>query len=334
MPNWSETSTILRIHSSAPGAGVLRLEQVAGANQPVTVNFNSVEGDHPEHSHDFLEVALMTGGSGMHHALGEGQKLAAGDILVLRPGISHRYSDCEALEVVNCCVNWGLLGRDAPWTRRDPAVSSLLLSGPLSGGRRGLLSGRLRGDNLARAVEYLTHLQDALSRRRPTSASEVSAWFVLLVCHLAVGGEWPPMPAASQPPAAVTQAAELMEADLTREWRLGDLARHVNCDPSHLTRMFSRHLGISAMSYLAQMRFERAAALLAETDLAVGLVGARVGWPDPNYFARAFRAHCGMSPRAYRGVAETTGGQLHALTPSATSGTHSTWPTWPLGPGR
>ena len=48
------------------------------------------------------------------------------------------------------------------------------------------------------------------------------------------------------------------------------------------------------------MRAARAQALLAETDLAVTEVGARVGYMSSSHFARAFRQATGISPRAYR----------------------------------
>ena len=54
------------------------------------------------------------------------------------------------------------------------------------------------------------------------------------------------------------------------------------------------------MHYLAQLRAERACVMLARTDDSVASIGAAVGWPDPAYFSRRFRAIFGMSPREYR----------------------------------
>ena len=44
----------------------------------------------------------------------------------------------------------------------------------------------------------------------------------------------------------------------------------------------------------------RAKRLLRFTDDTVETIGAAVGVPDPNYFARLFRRVEGLSPRAFR----------------------------------
>ena len=47
-------------------------------------------------------------------------------------------------------------------------------------------------------------------------------------------------------------------------------------------------------------RAEKAAVLLLTTDKAIATIGREVGWHDPNYFARRFRAAFGISARQYR----------------------------------
>ena len=42
------------------------------------------------------------------------------------------------------------------------------------------------------------------------------------------------------------------------------------------------------------------AILLIETDLSVAAVGARVGWDDPTYVSRRFKACFAMTPAEYR----------------------------------
>jgi AraC family L-rhamnose operon transcriptional activator RhaR len=47
------------------------------------------ERAHPVHTHSFVEVAVVTGGEGVHHSLAGRQRLRVGDAILLRPGVWH-----------------------------------------------------------------------------------------------------------------------------------------------------------------------------------------------------------------------------------------------------
>jgi AraC-like DNA-binding protein len=81
---------------------------------------------------------------------------------------------------------------------------------------------------------------------------------------------------------------------------LADLAALSGYSAQHLNRVFRAALGVTPLQYLHHLRMERAAALLLETNLTVRGVGARVGFDDPYYFSRQFRAHFDRSPAQYR----------------------------------
>jgi hypothetical protein len=50
---------------------------------------------HPMHTHRFVEVAFVTGGSGTHASLAGRRELTRGDVVLLRPGVWHR-TRCSA----------------------------------------------------------------------------------------------------------------------------------------------------------------------------------------------------------------------------------------------
>jgi AraC family L-rhamnose operon transcriptional activator RhaR len=91
-----------------------------------------------------------------------------------------------------------------------------------------------------------------------------------------------------------------MEEHLDHDWGLVELAKMLELNRSYLVRLFKRHTGQSPMAWLARRRAEKAAVLLLTTDMPIALVGKQVGWHDPNYFARRFRAAFGISAREYR----------------------------------
>jgi len=95
-------------------------------------------------------------------------------------------------------------------------------------------------------------------------------------------------------------AVELMHAHLHRDLALEEIASAAHLSPFHFARLFKKLTGATPHAYLASLRAARAQQLLAETDLPVTEVGARVGYMSSSHFARAFRQATGLSPRAYR----------------------------------
>ena len=69
---------------------------------------------------------------------------------------------------------------------------------------------------------------------------------------------------------------------------------------THLCRIFKSTYGISPVTYLNNLRLERACMLLQDTELHITEIGERVGIANPAYFSRLFTKYIGKSPRDYR----------------------------------
>jgi AraC-like DNA-binding protein len=68
-------------------------------------------------------------------------------------------------------------------------------------------------------------------------------------------------------------------------------------------RSLQRELAGAGLTYsrlLDQVRFEKGAELLRQTDARIIDVAFATGYRDPAHFARAFRRMAGVTPRAYR----------------------------------
>ncbi|HLM54986.1 MAG TPA: helix-turn-helix domain-containing protein [Pyrinomonadaceae bacterium] len=98
----------------------------------------------------------------------------------------------------------------------------------------------------------------------------------------------------------VRRAVELMHSHLGRDLPLEEISRAAHLSPFHFARLFKKLTGSAPHAYLAALRAARARQLLAETDLSVTEVGARVGYMSSSHFAKAFRQATGISPSAYR----------------------------------
>ncbi|MBD0371605.1 MAG: helix-turn-helix domain-containing protein [Pyrinomonadaceae bacterium] len=98
----------------------------------------------------------------------------------------------------------------------------------------------------------------------------------------------------------IRRAVEMMHAHMDKELPLEELAGAAYLSPFHFARLFKKLTGASPHAYLATLRVQRAQQLLAETDLSISELSARVGYSSPSHFSKAFRQATGLTPRAFR----------------------------------
>ncbi|MEV3939094.1 AraC family transcriptional regulator [Glycomyces sp. NPDC049804] len=250
------------------------------------------EGTMHAHSHGFIELVVVAAGSGVHCSAAGRRPVAAGDVVLLRPGLWHSYEQCEGLELLNCCFNSELLQGELSWMREDPMLGRLLWAG----GGSGQSDGRLEGEALEECIGHLDALGalDAQSRRADAVGRLTLVLGFAARALIERSAEGPGVHPG------VNAAARLLEARFDETWTLEDLGSELHLSPGYLARIFKAAMGLPPMAYLARHRVETAAGLLLGTDLPVGQIARRVGVADQNLFARRFREHAGMSPTAYR----------------------------------
>ncbi|MBO4887048.1 MAG: helix-turn-helix transcriptional regulator [Firmicutes bacterium] len=106
--------------------------------------------------------------------------------------------------------------------------------------------------------------------------------------------------------APIRKAADTLRHNYSQDMSLPQLAEHVGMSPSHLSRTFSKEVGMSISQYVTTLRCEEAASLLKSSDMPVQEISAYVGYLDNNYFVKVFRKLYGMTPTQYRtGTGET-----------------------------
>lgn len=79
-----------------------------------------------------------------------------------------------------------------------------------------------------------------------------------------------------------------------------EIAAHLGVTPEYLSAQFTRETGVSFSAYIRQYRIRQAKYYLVNTNRKIQEVGAAVGYGEPAYFNRTFRAECGMTPTEYR----------------------------------
>ena len=110
----------------------------------------------------------------------------------------------------------------------------------------------------------------------------------------------------------IRRSVELMHTQLDQDLTLKALAAASYLSPFHFARLFKKLTGATPHNYLAGIRAARAQLLLAETELSVTEIGARVGYLSASHFTKAFRLATGTTPREFRKALITTNNHTSA----------------------
>jgi len=120
---------------------------------------------------------------------------------------------------------------------------------------------------------------------------------------------------------AVTAALDAMHTQPEKGWTVAGLARIGAVSRATLAERFSRLVGQPPLRYLARWRLALARDLLADPELILDAVAARVGYSSGFALSAAFSREYGHSPAAYRRrLAEPPGPAVTAAT-AATAAT-------------
>ena len=101
-------------------------------------------------------------------------------------------------------------------------------------------------------------------------------------------------------PVRIWKARTFIEAHASEELSLGKVARAAHTSPNYFSEKFKEATGTNFVRYVARTRFEKAAALLRETDLRVSEIAFACGFQSLSQFNRVFKKFAAKSPTEYR----------------------------------
>ena len=96
------------------------------------------------------------------------------------------------------------------------------------------------------------------------------------------------------------KALRYIDAHLSDDLRLEDVASHVYLSPYYFSKIFKEETGENFIEYLTRVRIDKAKELLVDANVSVKEAGIQSGYSDPNYFSRIFKKQMDMTPSEYK----------------------------------
>jgi AraC family transcriptional regulator len=98
----------------------------------------------------------------------------------------------------------------------------------------------------------------------------------------------------------IEAALSHLEARLSQQITVKDMARAAHLSPEHFSVLFRRATGQTPMAYVRARRIQVARELLGSESSSIAEVAKNVGFGDPFHFSRVFNRLVGASPSGYR----------------------------------
>lgn len=92
---------------------------------------------------------------------------------------------------------------------------------------------------------------------------------------------------------------DYIEAHLTEDISLSDLALAAGLSKFHFSRLFKDAIGLTPHKYVLKRRIERAAPVLKQGDLTIAQIAYMFGFTDQSHFTRVFKQVKGVTPKLF-----------------------------------
>ncbi len=252
------------------------------------------------HRHDFFELVCVMEGSCRHTVAEQAVTLAAGDITIVPPGLSHHLAaepDCVCITIK---VRTSTFDRAFSSLLQEQSLLSAYFAQNLyTPQSRSALTFHCGADVFV--TEHLLYMYRQQQERRAYCDNIIEGLMAVLFSHLLQNHQ---------------ESLEFSRSMTQFDRRIGevvnylgshyptatlaDTARIFYMNPSYLSASLRKATGHTFSQLVRGYRLRRAAELLRQSSLKLNDICEQVGYQDTTQFIRYFKEAYGSTPHAYR----------------------------------
>ncbi|TVY10865.1 AraC family transcriptional regulator [Paenibacillus cremeus] len=237
---------------------------------------------------DYYLLHHIVSGKGVYTCLGQTYQLGAGDSFLIEPG-----------KLINYMADL-----EDPWhyhwiAFEGSEAAAMLQEIGLSSKQPIVHTGRRRH------IPLLFHqVQRAFQTRTAGAGLKAGGSLQLLLAEFAEALQ-PQQKSAPQQASGgdqiVQQALQYLSTQYAEPITIELMAETLGYNRAYLSTLFKQHTGLTPVTFLLQLRLDKARHLLRERpELTVEQIASSVGFQDPLYFSKQFKRRYATSPTEYR----------------------------------
>lgn len=271
----------------------------------INVHQYTVGSDARMHTHDFNEIAYISGGKGIHCIAGEQFPVQRGDFVILNAFVPHQFvsGPDTPLVIYNCVFLPPALNQDLTESGNFIHIACQYLFHTLQDTDEPKDFIKISGIRPAEIEPILREMQDERAGKqdgyRQVLQSNLMRLLIFIFRLYKRDAKQVQTPSAYKR-LVVQNALAYIREHCEREIRVDELAERAYISGGYFSRIFKEVTGKSVIHAVQEIRMDRAASLLKSTNHSVAKIAADAGYSDLKYFYELFTQQFGMTPGEFR----------------------------------
>lgn len=235
------------------------------------------------HLHEYYELEIILGGSGLQDLNGSVYPIGPGSIYFLTPIDFHAVTPTDELEILNVAFSETLLSPELQlyfMNRREDLIFSSLEE--------------------AEGMAMLVHRLERECHTDDPFSTDARKHLLELLMHSIARNASAGQPPARTPSRQMEDAMRHIFHHFREDISLSQVAERSGYTVNYFSHLFHESCGIRFVDFLTRLRLNYARSALLTTTLSVSQIAENSGFSSCSNFFRAFRKETGLSPEVYR----------------------------------
>ena len=268
------------------------------------------------HSHDFIEIAFVISGKGIHKVAEKEYETTRGDIFIINFDVPHGFFSSlnsrtpdtvndrsgDRLVVYNCVFLPKFLDISLfSASHFEEITSSFLFKSLIPDNFTPIPDLKLSGARLLEVSELFGKMYAEYSQMNMGYMDIIRAYLIEIIVKIfRYATDTSKKEITQKNSELIKKSIEYMKINYKSEISLSDLALHSLLSKNYFSRLFKDVTGTNVSDYIQYLRTEEACTLLRSTDMKVTDIAEHAGFSDMKFFYEVFRKITGKTPGEYR----------------------------------
>ncbi len=277
----------------------------------VYINHLSFNTPTSYHAHDFIEIAYIASGGGIHKIGDDSYTVNAGDITILNFDVPHQFIpknriNCGTMTVYNCIFKPSFFDYSLITSRNFSDIT-----------RNFLVQSVAKEDfnrylNISTSGIYSTMIFNIYEKMQKEYDEKAEGYIEILRAYLIEllvtifrvmkknENDRGRNNIGTEKDILIERIIEYMTNNFNEKISIEELSMQAFLSPSHFYRIFKERTGMNVTEFIQKIRIDEACNQLISTSKKIVDIANDVGYSDIKYFNKLFKKHTDKTPSEYR----------------------------------